>query len=185
MDISTLHPHNSSNLREESLKKSYKCQFFVFYSIPVPQKFCFLFAFTLLWAAKEAVTLPQGENANASLSFKSIAVQKSAALHAKHFDPLKSPYCGTQKHDAVKRRCNRLPLECCLASYCSSHITLRSFCVPLWMSHSIPQMIAEIIFKSIVNHCCRYPILFFCNIVFIMIVYQYCIITFCFIFGNH
>lgn len=68
----------------------------------------------LLWAAKEAVTVPQADNANASLGFRSITVQKSAAFQAKHFDPLKSPYCGIQKHNKVKRRCKRLQLKCCL-----------------------------------------------------------------------
>lgn len=58
--------------------------------------------------------MPQADNANASLGFRSITVQKSAAFQAKHFDPLKSPYCGTQKHNKVKRRCNRLLLKCCL-----------------------------------------------------------------------
>lgn len=59
--------------------------------------------------------MPQADNANASLGFRRIMVQKSAAFQAKHFDPLKSPYCGTQKHNKVKRRCNILPLKCCLS----------------------------------------------------------------------
>lgn len=42
---------------------------------------------------------------------------KSAAFPAKHFDPLKSPYSGTQKHNEVKRRCNGLPLKCDLGCF--------------------------------------------------------------------
>lgn len=63
--------------------------------------------------------MPQADNANATLGFRSIMVQKSAALPAKHFDPLKSPYCGTQKHNKVERRCNGPPLKCCLGCYFS------------------------------------------------------------------
>lgn len=83
----------------------------------------------LLWAAKEAVTVPQADNANASLGFRSITVQKSAAFQAKHFDPLKSPYCGTQKHNKVKRRCNRFPLKCCLGLTFLIFSLMFSFCV--------------------------------------------------------
>lgn len=48
--------------------------------------------------------MPQADNANASVGFTSIMVQKSAVFPAKLLDPLKSLYCGTWKHDEVKRR---------------------------------------------------------------------------------
>lgn len=63
--------------------------------------------------------MPRADNVNASLGFRSIMVQKSAALPAKHFDPLKSPYCGTHKHNNMKRRCNGPSLKRCLGCHFS------------------------------------------------------------------
>lgn len=76
--------------------------------------------------------MPQADNANASLGFRSIMVQKSLAFHAKHFDPLKSPYCGTQRHNKTKRRHNRLLLEC--FSYDNTDVHLLSLLVRINMS---------------------------------------------------
>lgn len=55
--------------------------------------------------------MPQAVNVNGSVGLRSIMVQKSAAISAILFDLLKSLYCGTCKHNKVKRRCKRLTLK--------------------------------------------------------------------------
>lgn len=75
--------------------------------------------------------MPRADNANASPGFWSITVQKSAALPSKHFDPLESSHCRTQKRNGARKKVQRTPSKRCLGLLLVLYFPKCSVCMSL------------------------------------------------------